>query len=721
MCRVFYDVKYAFLLLCAMEKVNFGYSLKNIPVPSNEEHRRGTILKTEDLLQRIRWLVWLFENPSERPPKETYGFKTTRNAPQSKSLIPFEHDITHLIANMEYSKQITPFQKQLANDVREIRRSNKVYVSADKTTNVYKVTKEEYNTLMRNSVTALYEKADPSIETDINLEAKRITDDLNISDRVEPIAKKNAYVTLKDHKENFPNVVKCRLINPAKSNIGKISQQLLKGINSQIREHLNLQQWRSTADTLNWFKNLKNKTRLKFIQLDIVDFYPSITEELFKAALQFAGDTVNITTEEYEILLNARQSLLFHNDTVWKKVTGLFDVTIGSYDGCELCELVGLYVLHKLKQRFPEIDFGLYRDDGLGALKRTPKTKLERLKKSLFKFFKDEFGLAITLDTDLIIVNFLDVTFDLHNEKFYPFRKPNDTPLYIHRDSNHPSHVTKQLPININKRLSEISCDAQSFNNFKGDYEKALADSSLRSKLTYEPPPQAELTPARRQRKRKVIWFTPPYCASLTTQFGKEFLNLIDKNFPKNHHLHKIINRKTVKLSYSCTPNMYAIISAHNRKVLSEKRVDDDVRCNCQPANKPSCPVPGKCCSNKVIYQATVHHTNGSSAEYVGMTEPPFKLRYGNHKKSFQHEKYKSETTLSSYVWDQGLNPTPNISWKFLKKCRVYEPGMRSCDLCLSEKEHIIKNLKKGLINKRTDVGNKCLHRRKQTLKFYDR
>lgn len=141
-----------------MEKVNFGYSLKNIPVPSNEEHRRGTILKTEDLLQRIRWLVWLFENPSERPPKETYGFKTTRNAPQSKSLIPFEHDITHLIANMEYSKQITPFQKQLANDVREIRRSNKVYVSADKTTNVYKVTKEEYNTLMRNSVTALYEK-----------------------------------------------------------------------------------------------------------------------------------------------------------------------------------------------------------------------------------------------------------------------------------------------------------------------------------------------------------------------------------------------------------------------------------------------------------------------------------------------------------------------------------------------------------------------------------
>ena len=165
---------------------------------------------------------------------------------------------------------------------------------------------------------------------------------------------------------------------------------------------------------------------------------------------------------------------------------------------------------------------------------------------------------------------------------------------------------------------------------------------------------------------------------------------------------------------------MYAIISAHNRKVLSEKRVDDDVRCNCQPANKPSCPVPGKCCSNKVIYQATVHHTNGSSAEYVGMTEPPFKLRYGNHKKSFQHEKYKSETTLSSYVWDQGLNPTPNISWRFLKTCSVYETGRRHCDLCLSEKEFIIRNMnKQNSINKRTDIGNRCPHRRRRTLEFY--
>ena len=528
-----------------MEKVNFGYSLKNIPIPTRDEHIRGTISKAEEFIQRLRWRVIFFENPSDYPVKDNFGFKTTRNAPQPKSLIDFEHDLEYLLTSLEYSNQRTPFQTKMANDVNTIRKSDKVYVSADKTSNMYKVSKDKYNTLMRENVTAHYEKTNRNTETSINLEARDITDDLDISDRVEPIASKNAYITIKDHKENFPNNVKCRLINPAKSNVGKISQQILQSINNEIRVKLGLQQWRSTTDTLNWFKNLKNKTRLKFLQLDIVDFYPSITEDLFNDALDFASQTVDISAETKKILMNARKSILYHNNSVWKKVTGLFDVTMGSYDGCELCELVGLYVLHKTKLKFPEIDFGLYRDDGLGALKRTPKTKLEKIKKDLFKMFKEDFGLSITLETDLTVVDFLDVTFDLHNEKYHPFRKPNDTPVYIHKDSNHPPHVTKQLPISINKRLCEISCDKESFDTFKGDYEKALSDSALMPTLTYVPPRTDEnQAPQKRTRKRDVIWFTPPYCASLTTKFGKEFLSLLDKISLKITHCIKSSTEK---------------------------------------------------------------------------------------------------------------------------------------------------------------------------------
>ena len=569
---------------------------------------------------------------------------------------------------------------------------------------------------MRDSVTAHYVKTDINTEHEINLEAKSITDHLDISDRVEPIAHKNAYILLKDHKEGFPNTIKTRLINPAKSNIGKISQQILQDINKVIRNELSLQQWRSTKDTLDWFKNLKNKTRLKFIQLDIIDFYPSITGDLFNKAIEFASEIVPITKETKQILYNARKSILFHNDSTWKKTTGLFDVTMGSYDGCELCELVGLYILHKMRQKFPEIDFGLYRDDGLGAIKRTPKTKLEQLKKALFKMFKEEIGLSITLETDLVVVNFLDVTFDLHGDKHYPYRKPNDFPSYIHKQSSHPPHVSKQLPIGISKRLSEISSEKESFDAFKKDYQQALYKSGHHTTLKYNPPEPNIEPRVKKQRKRSIIWFTPPYSAALKTQFGKQFLNLIDKNFPVNNPLHKILNRKTIKLSYSCTPNMQAIIQGHNKKILSTEKPTITARCNCQV--KSSCPVPGECCRPNVVYHATVNHDDGKTAEYIGCTEPKFKERFANHKKSFRHSTYKSETTLSKYVWDNGLNPTPNVNWKFIKNCSVYKTGNKSCDLCLSEKFYIIKSLhKKNIINKRTDIGNKCPHKRKAMLK----
>ena len=134
---------------------------------------------------------------------------------------------------------------------------------------------------------------------------------------------------------------------------------------------------------------------------------------------------------------------------------------------------------------------------------------------------------------------------------------------------------------------------------------------------------------------------------------------------------------------------MQSIMQSHNKKILTDKQPDTNNRCNCQ--NKASCPTPGECCAERVVYHVTVKHTNGSRAEYIGCTETAFKKRYANHKKSFNHEKYRCETTLSKYVWDNGLNPTPNVCWKYLKKCNVYDTGQKSCDLCLSEKHFIIK------------------------------
>ena len=69
--------------------------------------------------------------------------------------------------------------------------------------------------------------------------------------------------------------------------------------------------------------------------------------------------------------------MLFNKDIVWKKKNNskLFDVTMGSYDVAEICELVGVYLIHQIKEKFPQLDFGLYRDDGLGCYKKNVRAK----------------------------------------------------------------------------------------------------------------------------------------------------------------------------------------------------------------------------------------------------------------------------------------------------------------------------------------------------------
>ena len=127
-------------------KVSFDYSLKSIPIPTRNSHLRSMINKTELFLQRVRWKVYFFENPPNMQfRKETYGFPSTKNAPQSKSLINFEQDITHLISNLEYSDHRTPFQKKILSDISRIRKSNELHVFADKTPNIYRLDVPSYN------------------------------------------------------------------------------------------------------------------------------------------------------------------------------------------------------------------------------------------------------------------------------------------------------------------------------------------------------------------------------------------------------------------------------------------------------------------------------------------------------------------------------------------------------------------------------------------------
>ena len=73
---------------------------------------------------------------------------------------------------------------------------------------------------------------------------------------------------------------------------------------------------------------------------------PSITKDLLQKAIRFASNYDSITRQEKDIILHAKESLLYDKDTPWcKRSNTKFDVTMGSFDGAETCELVGLYTV----------------------------------------------------------------------------------------------------------------------------------------------------------------------------------------------------------------------------------------------------------------------------------------------------------------------------------------------------------------------------------------
>ena len=180
-------------------------------------------------------------------------------------------------------------------------------------------------------------------------------------------AKRQYFVTIKDHKDNFRVNQKYRLLNPTKSELGKISKNILQQIRINIRTALNVNQWQNTSEVFKWFKNIKNKKLHKFTVFDIQEFYPSIGEKLLKDAVLFAQTYTNICRKDIEVIFHCRRSLLFHNIEPWIKndSNGDFDVAMRSYDRAELCELARFSMLNEVSTKLDKDNIGLYRDDGL--------------------------------------------------------------------------------------------------------------------------------------------------------------------------------------------------------------------------------------------------------------------------------------------------------------------------------------------------------------------
>ena len=114
-----------------------------------------------------------------------------------------------------------------------------IILSADKAQNFYEITKEDYEKIIHENVTKKYKKADMSLPKRINGEARKIAKTFNVADRLDTMAKQEYFITLKDHKEDCGTNPKYHLLNPTKSQLGKISKQILQKINKTLRYKLN--------------------------------------------------------------------------------------------------------------------------------------------------------------------------------------------------------------------------------------------------------------------------------------------------------------------------------------------------------------------------------------------------------------------------------------------------------------------------------------------------
>ena len=227
-----------------MEKLNFGYSLKNIPTLDEKSYKLRLLEKIEIFIKKLRWKAVFFINNNKKAPEDykqgfSYGLKSGRSPPQVKDLIQFEDDLVRIVKELKFRKVKNNFQKMLRKDKKQVQTSKKTLTPADKTFNMYRLNNSEYQNLLKNK----------------QIFAKQA----DILDKIEINVTVNSFVTLKDHKENFTNHPTTRLINPSKNEIGRTSKHILDQINKKLVSKLRVNEWKNTISVIKWFKNINNK------------------------------------------------------------------------------------------------------------------------------------------------------------------------------------------------------------------------------------------------------------------------------------------------------------------------------------------------------------------------------------------------------------------------------------------------------------------------------
>ena len=569
---------------------------------------------------------------------------------------------------------------------------------------------------------------------------------LNLDEFLPPILVSRAYFTIKDHKIDFERLIPsehCRLINPTKSYLGKVVNFRVKQILSQIKpKNPTRTVFTNTQDAMDWLKQIKLKggggeMRLG-TTLDIKNYYPSIKFNLVEQALSWAAtQSATFPEDTLSIIKQASIGLLFDGEQLWERV-GEFEITQGGYHSASLADLTSAYINFKLDEEisqdssFERFQWGIYKDDiVMNSEGRSMRVRENFLKKvcSVIK------GLGFNVKTTAwqAKTEFLDLTMDFTCLENDAYTKPNNTLRYVNANSNHHPQILKNLPTNILGRVINITSRDEKIKEAIVPYQKALKEANytkiekVTEKLLHVRASEQGKTksPPKKSAKRPIIWFTPPYNGlfhgiGLTDLINKHFTHGIKDN--NGILTRRLFNPRTVRASASNAPNLEKIIKANNTrnlKIPGKKSTNWEVftsgeekaaNCSC----RGECPLEGNCHRQNCVYLATITTNNSSkpsepatTVHYIGSTVD-FKERHAQHSHTMKSTATNS-STLSSYIHGLKEGESATVKWSILEEDLGTFNG-KFCDLCDTEKYHLIHS-KKNLINKRSEIANKCKHR----------
>ena len=143
----------------------------------------------------------------------------------------FEKELFDIIPNIKFRSVKDAFQKKVKEDIPNIKQPPNVFFFSDKSSNIYEMPEQQHKKLVDDNVTKTYKKHHPKLETLINLEAKTNAELINLDERIECIVRTPVLVTLRDHKPDFRKNPPCRLINPARNELGKVTKLIIEKIN----------------------------------------------------------------------------------------------------------------------------------------------------------------------------------------------------------------------------------------------------------------------------------------------------------------------------------------------------------------------------------------------------------------------------------------------------------------------------------------------------------